>query len=170
MRPSNAICAIGRRSVQLNSPRQNVEVGNRIPSLRTPHLSSCDAKASSGKLRLKSERSGRAIGRWKRWTQIESHFRGPRSERSEVRKSRCRAKDAKNFPRRNGFRILAIGWLCAEFGRQIINSVVHHHGGPLFFALSLIPLFLVLWWLRSGEAGTKFRFPAKNAKDTKNLA
>jgi exosortase len=71
---------------------------------------------------------------------------------------------------RNGFRILVIGWLCMEFGPQMIKSFVHHHGGPLFFALSLIPLFLVLWWLRSGEAGTKFRFPAKNAKDTKNLA
>ena len=52
---------------------------------------------------------------------------------------------------RNGFRILVIGWLCMEFGPQMINSFVHHHGGPLFFALSLIPLFFVLWWLRSGE-------------------
>jgi exosortase C (VPDSG-CTERM-specific) len=52
---------------------------------------------------------------------------------------------------RNGFRILVIGWLCMEFGPQMIKSFVHHHGGPLFFALSLIPLFLVLWWLRRGE-------------------
>jgi exosortase len=52
---------------------------------------------------------------------------------------------------RNGFRILVIGWLCVEFGPQMINSFVHHHGGPLFFALSLIPLFLLLWWLRRGE-------------------
>jgi exosortase C (VPDSG-CTERM-specific) len=52
---------------------------------------------------------------------------------------------------RNGFRILVIGVLCVQFGPQMINSVIHHHGGPLFFALSLIPLFLLLWWLRKGE-------------------
>ena len=52
---------------------------------------------------------------------------------------------------RNGFRILMIGVLCVQFGPQMINSVIHHRGGPLFFALSLIPLFLLLWWLRNGE-------------------
>jgi hypothetical protein len=29
--------------------------------------------------------------------------------------------------------------------------VIHQNGGPLFFALSLVPLFLLLWWLRKGE-------------------
>ncbi|MBA2585043.1 MAG: archaeosortase/exosortase family protein, partial [Chthoniobacterales bacterium] len=53
---------------------------------------------------------------------------------------------------RNGFRILVIGLLCVEIGPQMIHSVIHRKGGPLFFALSLIPLFLVLWWLRHGEA------------------
>ena len=52
---------------------------------------------------------------------------------------------------RNGFRILVIGVLCVHVGPQMINSVIHHRGGPLFFALSLIPLFLLLWWLRNGE-------------------
>jgi exosortase C (VPDSG-CTERM-specific) len=52
---------------------------------------------------------------------------------------------------RNGFRILVIGLLCVQLGPQMINSVIHHRGGPLFFALSLIPLFLLLWWLRRGE-------------------
>jgi exosortase C (VPDSG-CTERM-specific) len=52
---------------------------------------------------------------------------------------------------RNGFRILVIGVLCVQLGPQTINSVIHHRGGPLFFALSLIPLFLLLWWLRNGE-------------------
>ncbi|HEY5705643.1 MAG TPA: exosortase/archaeosortase family protein [Terrimicrobiaceae bacterium] len=52
---------------------------------------------------------------------------------------------------RNGLRILVIGLLCVEIGPQMINSIVHHQGGPLFFALSLIPLFLLLWWLRKGE-------------------
>ncbi|HEY5813002.1 MAG TPA: exosortase/archaeosortase family protein, partial [Terrimicrobiaceae bacterium] len=54
---------------------------------------------------------------------------------------------------RNGFRILVIGVLCVELGPQMIHSVVHKQGGPLFFALSLIPLFLLLWWLRKGESG-----------------
>ena len=40
---------------------------------------------------------------------------------------------------RNGLRILTIGVLCVQFGPQMINSVIHHRGGPLFFALSLIP-------------------------------
>ena len=52
---------------------------------------------------------------------------------------------------RNGFRILVIGLLCVHFGPQMINSIVHKQGGPLFFALSLIPLFLLLWWLKGGQ-------------------
>ena len=54
---------------------------------------------------------------------------------------------------RNGFRIWVIGLLCVEIGPQMIDSAIHHQGGPLFFALSLIPLFLLLWWLRKGEQG-----------------
>ena len=52
---------------------------------------------------------------------------------------------------RNGFRILVIGLLCVHVGPHMIDSVIHHQGGPLFFALSLVPLFLLLWWLRHGE-------------------
>jgi len=48
---------------------------------------------------------------------------------------------------RNGFRILVIGLLCVYVGPYMINSPIHHRGGPLFFALSLIPLFILLWWL-----------------------
>jgi exosortase C (VPDSG-CTERM-specific) len=49
---------------------------------------------------------------------------------------------------RNGFRILVIGLLCVNVGPQMIHSVIHRRGGPLFFILSLIPFLLVLWWLR----------------------
>jgi exosortase C (VPDSG-CTERM-specific) len=49
---------------------------------------------------------------------------------------------------RNGFRILVIGLLCVHVGPQMIDSPIHHRGGPLFFALSLIPLFALLFWLR----------------------
>lgn len=52
---------------------------------------------------------------------------------------------------RNGFRILVIGLLCVHIGPQMIHSPIHHRGGPLFFALSLVPLFALLWWLRRGE-------------------
>lgn len=52
---------------------------------------------------------------------------------------------------RNGFRILVIGLLCVHYGPQMIDSAVHRQGGPFFFALSLVPLFLLLWWLRRGD-------------------
>jgi len=56
---------------------------------------------------------------------------------------------------RNGFRIVVIGLLCVNVGPQMIDSVIHRRGGPFFFALSLIPLFLVLWWLRKGDIRTR---------------
>jgi exosortase C (VPDSG-CTERM-specific) len=49
---------------------------------------------------------------------------------------------------RNGFRILVIGLLCVHVGPHMIDSPIHHQGGPLFFAISLMPLFLFLSWLR----------------------
>ena len=52
---------------------------------------------------------------------------------------------------RNGFRILVIGLLCVHVGPYMINSDIHRRGGPLFFALSLVPLCLLLWWLRRQE-------------------
>jgi exosortase C (VPDSG-CTERM-specific) len=56
---------------------------------------------------------------------------------------------------RNGFRILTIGLLCVHIGPEMIDSPIHRQGGPLFFALSLIPLYLVLWWLRRQEQRPK---------------
>ena len=55
---------------------------------------------------------------------------------------------------RNGFRILVIGLLCVNVGPHMIDSLIHHRGGPLFFMLSLIPFFLMLWLLRKGDART----------------
>jgi exosortase C (VPDSG-CTERM-specific) len=65
---------------------------------------------------------------------------------------------------RNGFRILVISWLCVEVGPHMIDSFVHHRGGPIFFALSLIPLFLILWWLRRGEVRREQRAKAPPAE------
>jgi exosortase C (VPDSG-CTERM-specific) len=56
---------------------------------------------------------------------------------------------------RNGFRILVIGLLCVNIGPQMIHSLIHRRGGPLFFVLSLIPFLLVLWWLRRGDVRTR---------------
>jgi exosortase C (VPDSG-CTERM-specific) len=53
---------------------------------------------------------------------------------------------------RNGLRILVISLLCVHIGPQMINSMIHRRGGPVFFAASLIPLFLMLWGLRWQEA------------------
>lgn len=52
---------------------------------------------------------------------------------------------------RNGFRILTLGWLCVHVDPAMIDSPIHHSGGPIFFVLSLGPFFLFLWWLRRGE-------------------
>jgi len=56
---------------------------------------------------------------------------------------------------RNGFRILVIGLLCVHMGPQIIHSLIHRRGGPVFFVLALIPFFLVLWLLRKGDVHTR---------------
>lgn len=52
---------------------------------------------------------------------------------------------------RNAFRILVIGLLCVHIGPQMLHSIIHRRGGPLFFVLSLGPLFLFLVWLRRQE-------------------
>jgi exosortase C (VPDSG-CTERM-specific) len=52
---------------------------------------------------------------------------------------------------RNGLRILVIGLLCVHIGPHMVDSIIHRQGGPFFFALSLIPLSLLLWWLRRQE-------------------
>ena len=56
---------------------------------------------------------------------------------------------------RNGFRVFVIGVLCVHVGPHMIDSIIHRRGGPLFFALSLVPLFLLLWWLRRREQRAK---------------
>lgn len=53
---------------------------------------------------------------------------------------------------RNGFRVFVISWLCVKVDPSMINSSLHRRGGPVFFVLSLIPLFLVAQFLRRHEA------------------
>jgi len=52
---------------------------------------------------------------------------------------------------RNGFRITTIASLCVYDDPNWIDSELHHNGGPLFFALSLIPFFMLLWCLRKAD-------------------
>jgi exosortase C (VPDSG-CTERM-specific) len=52
---------------------------------------------------------------------------------------------------RNGFRIFTIAQLCVHIGPQMIDSPIHRRGGPVFFVLSLIPLFLLLVYLGKSE-------------------
>jgi exosortase C (VPDSG-CTERM-specific) len=52
---------------------------------------------------------------------------------------------------RNGFRVFVLGQLCIHIGPRMINSPIHHRGGPIFFVLSLVPFFLLLYILRKGE-------------------
>lgn len=48
---------------------------------------------------------------------------------------------------RNAFRIFVISQLCVHIGPHMIDSPIHHHGGPLFFMLSLLPFFTLLYFL-----------------------
>jgi exosortase C (VPDSG-CTERM-specific) len=52
---------------------------------------------------------------------------------------------------RNGFRILVVALLCVHIGPEMINSPIHRRGGPVFFAASLVPLFIILWALYRSE-------------------
>jgi exosortase C (VPDSG-CTERM-specific) len=52
---------------------------------------------------------------------------------------------------RNAIRILVIGLLCVHYGAPMIDSWVHRRGGALFFAVSLVPLFLAAAWFRHRE-------------------
>ena len=52
---------------------------------------------------------------------------------------------------RNGFRVLTISLLCVHVDPSMIHSAIHHRGGPIFFVLSLIPLFALLFYLRRRE-------------------
>jgi exosortase C (VPDSG-CTERM-specific) len=59
---------------------------------------------------------------------------------------------------RNGLRIFTIGELCVHISPDMIDSYIHRHGGPVFFVLSLIPLFLLLYFLMKSDR------PAAKAK------
>ena len=56
---------------------------------------------------------------------------------------------------RNALRITVLAWLSVNVDRGIMDGAFHHEwAGPLFFGLSLIPLFALLWWFLKSEAGS----------------
>lgn len=63
---------------------------------------------------------------------------------------------------RNGFRIFTIGELCVHVGPHMIDSAIHHRGGPIFFALSLIPFSALVYYLVKSDR----KAPAVPAKPT----
>ena len=52
---------------------------------------------------------------------------------------------------RNAFRIFVLAQLAVHVNPDILNSDLHHRGGPIFFAVSLAPFFLLIWFLRKQE-------------------
>jgi len=58
---------------------------------------------------------------------------------------------------RNAFRIWVITLLTVHVNPKIIDSPLHHQGGPLFFVLSLVPLLLLFWWFRRQETSMAVR-------------
>jgi len=64
---------------------------------------------------------------------------------------------------RNGFRIATIAYLCAHISPSMIDSPIHHRGGPIFFALSLGPFFVLLHYLRKSETAKNESKSIKNS-------
>lgn len=52
---------------------------------------------------------------------------------------------------RNAVRVWVLSWLCIHVGPQMIDSPVHHRGGPFFFALTVGVLGLLMVILRRRE-------------------
>lgn len=48
---------------------------------------------------------------------------------------------------RNGFRIFILAVLASSVNPAVLESALHRKGGPLFFAMSLVPFLALLWLL-----------------------
>lgn len=71
---------------------------------------------------------------------------------------------------RNGFRIFTIGQLCIHIGPEMINSPIHHRGGPLFFGLSLIPFLLMLYLFQKAERAKSKRTGTPQGQTAGNIS
>jgi exosortase C (VPDSG-CTERM-specific) len=52
---------------------------------------------------------------------------------------------------RNAFRLFVLSELCVHISPNMIDSFVHERGGPIFFAISFLPLLAVLALMRKSE-------------------
>jgi exosortase C (VPDSG-CTERM-specific) len=52
---------------------------------------------------------------------------------------------------RNAVRIFVLAELAVHVDPNILDSPLHHKGGPVFFVISLAPFFLLVWLLRKQE-------------------
>lgn len=52
---------------------------------------------------------------------------------------------------RNAIRIFVLAWQCYHIDPSMIHGWFHKHGGQPLFAVTLIPLFIVLWLFRRSE-------------------
>jgi exosortase len=55
---------------------------------------------------------------------------------------------------KNGLRIFTIAMLGTRVDPGFLTGTLHHQGGILFFALALLGIFLLLWFLRATESDT----------------
>jgi exosortase len=53
---------------------------------------------------------------------------------------------------RNAIRVLVISMLSVHVDASYIHSPIHRQGGPIFFALSLVPFAIILFWLKRIES------------------
>jgi exosortase C (VPDSG-CTERM-specific) len=65
---------------------------------------------------------------------------------------------------RNGFRVFTLGMLCVYVSPDMIHSAIHKRGGPLFFALSLVPFLILLLWLWRSERRGSARRPVGDVR------
>ena len=61
---------------------------------------------------------------------------------------------------RNALRIVTLTLLSVHVKPEIMDSALHKRGGPLFFAVSLIPLFVLFWWFGRREKKAQARVAA----------
>lgn len=70
---------------------------------------------------------------------------------------------------RNAIRVLVIGLLCIHVGPEMIDSWIHHRGGPLFFVVSLVPLFAAAAWFCQREKRAARIKPGSTSKPAAGL-
>lgn len=58
---------------------------------------------------------------------------------------------------RNGLRIVTLAWLSLHWDAAALEGPLHKRGGPLFFAMSLVPLLALVVWMRRCEQGRRKR-------------